>query len=157
MNEADRSPRPLRIGVLLTLDRDAGELFADARALEAAGADSLWVEGDGAEPYVLLAACAAVTWRVGLVASGGTDAAAMATCDRLSRGRLRDAEALARAGEHWIRESLPADRAAWRKARDAAVASGATGLVVPNDARLMDLLRNPDQEDDRADLNIAVG
>lgn len=147
----------LRIGVVLSLDGDPGELFADAKALEAAGADSLWVDGGAIDPYVLLAACAATTWRVGLVATGGKDGPGRATCDRLSRGRLRDAESLAREGERWVRADLPADRAAWRKSRDAAVASGATGIVVPNDPRLMDLLRNPDQDDDRSDLNIAVG
>ena len=147
----------LRIGIAITLGGDAGELFADARALEAAGADSLWVDAGATDPYVLLAACAAVTWRVVLVASGGKVGAARTTCEWLSRGRLRDAEALARTGEKWIRSDLPADRAAWRKARQAAAQSGATGIVVPNDPRLIDLLRNPDQEDDRADLNIAVG
>ena len=150
-------PAALRIGVALSLEGDPGELFADAKALEAAGADSLWVDAGAVDPYVLLAACAAVTWRVGLVASGGKDERARATCERLARGRLRDAEGLARAGERWTRSVLPADRPAWRKAREAAVAAGATGIVVPNDPRLMDLLRNPDQDDDRADLNIAVG
>jgi hypothetical protein len=157
MAAAPSSMTTLRIGVAITLGGDAGELFADARALEAAGADSLWADAGSFDPYVLLAACAAVTWRVVLVASGGKQGAARTTCERLSRGRLRDAEALAGSGERWVRGALPPDRAAWRKAREAAVASGAIGIVVPNDPRLMDLLRNPDQEDDRADLNIAVG
>ncbi|HEV8470082.1 MAG TPA: hypothetical protein VGR46_10775, partial [Candidatus Limnocylindria bacterium] len=62
----------MKIGVELRLSGDPGELFADARALEAAGADSLWPAGD-AERLVLLAALAAVTWRVRLVAVGEVD------------------------------------------------------------------------------------
>jgi hypothetical protein len=32
-----------------------------------------------------------------------------------------------------------------------------TGLVVPHDARLVDLLRRPDEDDDRSDLSLAQG
>jgi Flp pilus assembly protein CpaB len=147
----------VRIGVRLSLGGDPGELFADARALESAGADSLWVDAADGEPFVALAAIAAVTWRALLVASGGSAEAGRATCEALSRGRLRVAEELARSGQRWIQSVFPADRAAWREARATAAAAGAAGIVLPNDPRLIDLLRNPDQEDDRADLNIAVG
>jgi hypothetical protein len=41
--------------------------------------------------------------------------------------------------------------------RASAAESGATGIVLPNDPRLIDLLRNPDVVDDRSDLNIATG
>jgi hypothetical protein len=149
--------RELQIGVRLSLTGDPGELFADARALETAGAHSLWIEAAEGEPFVALAAVAAVTWRVALVASGGESAAGRATCALLARGRLRVAEELAQGGERWVRADFPADGAAWRATRDAALASDATGIVLPNDPRLMDLLRNPDQVIDRADLNLATG
>ncbi len=152
-----RTRADLGIGVRLALSGDPGEMFADARALEAAGAHSFWMDATGGEPYVVLAALAAVTWRALLVASGGTSTAGRATCEVLARGRLRGAEELARSGERWIHADFPADRAAWRATRDAAAASGATGIVLANDPRLLDLLRNPDQDDDRSDLNIAVG
>ena len=136
------------------LTTDAGELFADARAVEAAGADSLWFDAADGEPYVALAALAAVTWRARLVAKGAPRGAGRATCERLARGRLVIAE---ESGEKWVQASFPESRKTWRESRAAAVADGASGIVVPNDARLIDLLRNPDQEDDRSDLNIAVG
>src|SRR5205814_8693715 len=64
------APRVLRIGVRFALTSDAGELFADARAVESAGADSLWFDAADGDPYVALAALAAVTWRARLVAKG---------------------------------------------------------------------------------------
>lgn len=142
----------LRIGVLFALSDDVGALLADARAVEAAGADSLWA--DGPEAYVLLAALAAVTWRARLVARGADDAHGRATCAALARGRLASAD---ENGERWIHLPFPNGRDPWRAARAAAAASGATGIVVPNDPRLLDLLRNPDVIDDRSDLNIATG
>src|SRR5439155_482221 len=75
------------IGVELTT-ANVGELFADAKALESAGADSLWSAG-GDDPFVLLAALAAVTYRVRLVALDGKGGeGARATLERLSRGPL---------------------------------------------------------------------
>src|SRR3979490_2544221 len=56
----------LRIGVRFVATGAAGELFADAKAVEAAGADSLWIDAADGDPYVALAALAAVTWRVRL-------------------------------------------------------------------------------------------
>ena len=150
--------RPVaRIGVRFTLADDVGALLADARAAEAAGADSLWVNAHEAEPFVLLAAFAAVTWRSRLVASGARDEAGRATCARLARGRLVTAEELARAGERWTEVPFPKDRDEWRAVRRTALASGIAGVVIPNDPRLIDLLRNPDVIDDRSDLNIATG
>ena len=58
------TPAVLLIGVRLSPAGDAGELFADAKAVEAAGADSLWIDAADGDPYVALAALAAVTWRV---------------------------------------------------------------------------------------------
>ena len=153
----DEATRVLRIGVRCALTVDAGELFADARAIEAAGADSLWADATDGDPYVLLAALAALTGRVGLVAAGAPAAPGRATCERLARGRLVVAEELARLGQRWIHVTFPNDRDEWRATRTAALESGATGIVVQNDPRLLDLLRNPDQIVDRADLNIATG
>lgn len=153
----DAEPGAIRIGVALRVGADARELFADARALEAAGADSLWCDARDGDPYVVIAALASVTWRVALVASGAPDGAGRGTCERLARGRLVIAEEAETRGERWVHGALPADRDAWRALRASALESGATGIVVPNDPRLMDLLRNPEQVFDRADLNLASG
>ena len=153
----DDGPKVLRIGVRCSVGGDAGELFADVRAIEAAGADSLWADAADGEPYVLLAALAALTWRVALVARGAPLAPGRAQCEQLARGRLVVAEELARQGERWIDVGFPESRDAWRAARAAALEAGATGIVVANDPRLLDLLRNPDQIFDRADMNLASG
>jgi alkanesulfonate monooxygenase SsuD/methylene tetrahydromethanopterin reductase-like flavin-dependent oxidoreductase (luciferase family) len=154
---ADTTAAELRIGVRFVVAGEAGELFADARAVEAAGADSLWADAADGDPYVLLAALAALTWRVGLVARGAPTAPGRATCELLARGRLVVAEELARQGERWIHVPFPNGRDEWRAARAAALEAGATGIVVANDPRLLDLLRNPDQTFDRADMNLASG
>ena len=147
----------LRIGVRFALAEDIGSLLADAKAVEAAGADSLWVDPKDADPYVLLAALAAVTWRARLVAKARPDAPGHDTCALLARGRLATADELARAGERWTEVAFPKSRDEWRATRASAAASGTAGIVVPNDPRLLDLLRNPDVVDDRSDLNIATG
>ena len=146
---------PLRIGVRLSPSGDAGELFADAKAIEAAGADSLWIDAADADPYVALAALAAVTWQVRLVARGAAaHTAARETCAHLARGRLVVAE---ESGERWTESAFPADRAAWRELRAASSAAGVSGVVLPNDPRLIDLLRNPDIIEDRSDLKLSFG
>jgi len=158
----------LKIGAELRLGGEIGELFADARALEAAGADSLWVIArDESDPWVLAAALAATTWRARLVVVDGIDRpGTRATLDQLSRGRLvvgrrngtevavSDAEG---ATERWQLSELPADRAAWKILRAESESQGFAGLVLPNDPRLLDLVRNPDVEDDRADMRLAFG
>ncbi len=146
----------MRLGVRLRPLGDPGELLADARAIEASGADALWADARDGDPYVLLAALAAVTWRVRLVASGMPAATGRTTCERLARGRLAVAEELA-AEERWVHAPFPESRAAWRQQRAEAEVSGVAGITLPSDPRLIDLLRNPDREDDRSDLNIAVG
>jgi hypothetical protein len=149
------TPAVLRIGVRLALAGDAGELFADAKAIEAAGADSLWIDGVDGDPYVVLAALAAVTWRVRLVARGAlATTAARETCARLARGRLVVAE---ESKERWAEEPFPASRAAWDELRKASLAAGVTGVILPNDARLIDLLRNPDIIEARDDLKLSFG
>ncbi len=212
---------------------DAGEYLADARALDSIGVDSLWLDAEGHDPWLLLASIAAVTGRLRLVvpvstADGRTPAALegrMTTLGRLSRGRvvvgltpdasgaagvedvvvlarrcdcpvilpaadaaqacaaalladgvvglddsperlrdalepirrLREDAGLKGAFDLWVRIAMPADRAQWREARDAWQTAGATGLIVPADPRLLDLLRNGDEEDDRSDLALAQG
>jgi hypothetical protein len=150
------APAVLLIGVRLTPTGDAGELFADAKAVEAAGADSLWVDAADGDPYVALAALAAVTWRVRLVARGAAaDVTARETCARLARGRLVVAEELS--AERWTESPFPASRVAWDELRDASLAAGVTGVILANDPRLIDLLRNPDIIEARDDLKLSFG
>jgi alkanesulfonate monooxygenase SsuD/methylene tetrahydromethanopterin reductase-like flavin-dependent oxidoreductase (luciferase family) len=158
----------MKIGAELRLEGDAGELFADARALEAAGVDSLWVVArDDHDPWILMAALAATTWRARLVVVGATDRAqTRITLERLCRGRLvigdRSAEAIVvhdgeGGAERWTQSDLPASRAEWKRLRAEYLAQGFAGIVLPNDPRLLDLVRNPDVEDDRPDLKLAFG
>jgi hypothetical protein len=158
----------LKIGAELRLEGDAAELFADARALEAAGADSLWVIArEDHDPWILTAALAATTWHARLVVVDATERAeTRITLDRLSRGRLVVAERTADsalvpgaegATERWSICALPANRAEWKTLRAEREAQGFAGLVLPNDPRLLDLVRNPDVEDDRPDLKLAFG
>jgi alkanesulfonate monooxygenase SsuD/methylene tetrahydromethanopterin reductase-like flavin-dependent oxidoreductase (luciferase family) len=215
----------LRIGVLLpSRFEDAGDFLADARALDAAGADSLWVDGDGHEPWLILAAIASVTGRVRLVApvSGGRAGASLEsdvrTLERLSRGRLalkvdgpslpelppsvagsdaRRIPVLLEAKEDqaaaWpgppasglvfaggspaacrvVRESIsgggtspielwallpsPQDRAEWNLALREYEEAGASGVLVPAGPRLLDMLRNAGEDEDRSDLSLSQG
>ena len=149
-------PSPaLLVGVRLIPSGDAGELFADAKALEAAGADSLWIDAADGHPYVALAALAAVTWRVRLVARGApAEVGARETCARLARGRLVVAE---ESEERWTESTFPISRLAWDELRSTTSAAGYSGVVLPNDPRLIDLLRNPDIVEDRSDLKLSFG
>jgi hypothetical protein len=189
---------PLRIGVALTLTGDPGEMLADAKALEAAGIDSLWVfpderyteagipAEDWASAYVVMSAIAAVTWRARLVVPRPRTAApdvayeaglTHATCARIAQGRLlgkietvwsdaapeaaRAVFASAREKraevECWLRVPFPDGRAAWDEQRRVAADAGASGIVLSNDPRLIDLLRNPDIVEDRSDLRLSFG
>lgn len=158
----------MKIGAELRLGSDVGELFADARALEAGGADSLWVLArDDQDPWILAAALAATTWRARLVVVGAVDRPeTRATLDRLSRGRVVVAEPTGEAVtipdaegvmERWALCELPAGRVEWKTLRLDRAAEGFAGLVLPNDPRLLDLVRNPDVEDDRSDIKLAFG
>lgn len=154
-NATEPTRAALLIGVRLSANGDAGELFADAKAIEAAGADSLWIDAADGDPYVALAALAAVTWRVRLVARGATvKNAARMTCANLARGRLVMAE---ESEERWTESAFPANRAAWDELRNASTAAGVTGVLLPNDPRLIDLLRNPDIIEARDDLKLSFG
>ena len=144
---------PPRIGVELAgPGADPGGWLAEATAYEAAGVDSLWVRGgDDDDPWLLLAALAAVTWRVrlGVVPGAPPPAGVAATLERLSRGRLVGP------GERWTRAAPAPGRRAWAEAL--AGAGDADGLLVPASPGLLDLLRNPDEEDDRGDLRLTYG
>lgn len=216
----------LKVGVLLPSHfEDAGDFLADARALDAAGADSLWIDGDGHEPWMVLAAIASVTGRVRLVApvsaarAGAPLDADVRTLDRLSRGRLmlkvdgaslpdllksttkpdrrqvqvvveakegegaasRDLlanglvfacsspascramrEAMAHgdripARELWTLLPSPQDRAEWSLALREYEEAGATGVLVPSGPRLLDMIRNAGEDEDRSDLSLSQG
>lgn len=222
----------LKIGVRLPARfDDSGEYLADARAMDSAGVDSLWLDDQGYDPWLLLASVAAVTGRARLIApvgaGGGPDAATfanrVATLAGLSHGRCvlsltgagadsiasltalarnldqrviveveggRHAQAAARLAdgvvglddscealkaslppllrardeakcteplEVWARVKMPPDREQWRQMLRDWEDAGATGIVVPHDPRLLDQLRNGDEDDDRSDLQLAQG
>ena len=155
----------VKIGVMFDLSGEPRELLADARALEAAGADSFWVAPE-VDQLIVLAALAAVTWRPRLIAVAVAVGGALDALEHLAKGRLfqasaSGAELAVAAGdgeaERWLRAEMPVSKAAWREVRAAREAEGVSGLILPNDPRLLDLLRNPDVEDDRPDLKLAFG
>lgn len=140
----------LKIGVVMPVRvDDGGDFLADVRALEAAGAEMIGVEGDGPEQWILLGAIAATTERV-LVRTTGAEPVALGT---LGRGRTVVG---APAGETWVEIPMPADRAAWAAALQHHESTGVAGVVVPWDPRLIDLLRNS-EPDDRSDLQMSTG
>ena len=162
----------LRIGVKLPpgITR-LGEFVADVTALEAAGADSIWLEVSSEptpEQLIQIGAMLAVTHRVGLgliappaaTPSGGFDAALLAI-QALTSGRalaaVRSGSGLLVAGEPWAEADAGKDRAAWRELLEKHAGERRAGLIVAWDPRLVDLLRNSDGEDDRSDLLISTG
>ncbi len=58
--------------------------------------------------------------------------------------------------ELWARVPAPGGRGEWREALAACEALGATGVLVAHAPNLLDILRNP-EDDDRQDLAMAVG
>jgi probable F420-dependent oxidoreductase len=58
--------------------------------------------------------------------------------------------------ELWAQVRAPGSRAAWRDLLAAYAEAGATGVIVNHAPNLLDILRNP-EEDDRQDLHMAVG
>jgi len=154
-----------------------GEFVADVAALEAAGADSIWLEADAHPPvdwFIELGALLAVTHRVGLTLIASPPAsdelvAALDAIHTLSGGRglaaLRSGSTLLVAAgrwpgegaESWAEAEIGTNRATWRQALEKHARAGLAGLVVAWDPRIIDLLRNPDLEDDRSDLLISTG
>jgi hypothetical protein len=150
----------MRVGVIFPSRLDEpGEFLADARAMEAAGADSVWMEdGGGLDPMMALAAIAAVTsqLRLGLInrslpsPSGGRSGRALETLKQLSRQRVITDN------ERWRRVEVPADREAWATTLQEALPDF-DGVLVPMDPRLLDILRHPEDVIDRSDLLVAQG
>ncbi|HYT11937.1 MAG TPA: LLM class flavin-dependent oxidoreductase [Candidatus Nitrosopolaris sp.] len=74
---------------------DVGEYLADVTALEAAGADTIWLDDTALDPWIVLGAMAAVTHRIGLGCrltsmrewSSSRLGHSVATLQTLSRGR----------------------------------------------------------------------
>jgi hypothetical protein len=59
--------------------------------------------------------------------------------------------------ERWISVPSPDSRAAWRQTLLDASGRGPAGLLVPAGPRLLDILRNPDDQGGRHDLRLAQG
>ena len=59
--------------------------------------------------------------------------------------------------ELWAQVRRPQGRDEWRETIASYEKAGATGVIVATNERLLDILRNPDVEDDRSDLRIAAG
>jgi hypothetical protein len=175
-------PRPVAVGVQLSPVSEIGEWLADAAAFEAAGARAVWVdvaEDSDLDPLVLTAALTVVTVRSWLSVAGvGGEPRSLATLQRLSRGRLRVVAADAELGafrpvpdepgvyeeaqldgpaDRWITVAAPESRASWRETLRSATEAGCRGVLVPADSRLLDILRNPDDNGDRRDLYLSVG
>jgi alkanesulfonate monooxygenase SsuD/methylene tetrahydromethanopterin reductase-like flavin-dependent oxidoreductase (luciferase family) len=164
----------MKVGVLLpSRFDDPGEFLADARAMEAAGADSMWLEeGEGYDPMLALAAIAAVTGqlRLGLIRNSTPRPNVeldrrMETLQHLSRQRVitlvsslaGDGQGGGLSGtERWRRVEVPADREAWARTLQQAEPDF-DGVLVPLDPRLLDILRHPQDAIDRSDLQLAQG
>jgi hypothetical protein len=130
---------------------DTGEFLADVKALEAAGAAMIGLEGEeGLDQSILMGAIAAVTERIRLRLSNPEPAAIL---QQLSRGRVVVGEP---EGENWVKIPMPPDKSAWAATLAEHEAAGATGVIVAWDPRLIDLLRNP-EPDDRSDLLMSTG
>lgn len=163
----------VRIGVRLpSRPTDLARWLADGAVFEAAGADALWIDLAAEvdlDPLTVTAALAALTYRSLLVSAlplSGTPAA-LATVGRLSHGRLRIVGEAAGGtvgeayrldpAQRWVPAPPPDSRATWRATLGEAAERGYHGLVVPADARLVDILRNPDDDGQRIDLHLASG
>lgn len=131
------------------LTGDAGEYLADVRALDAAGAEMVAVQGDGEGRLTLLGAIAATTERILL----WVDRAPPAALERIAHGRIVTG---APANGRWVDVTLPPTRDGWAAAIREHQANGVEGVIVDWDPRLIDLLRNPDP-DDRSDLLMSTG
>ena len=160
----------MKVGVLLpSRFEDPGEFLADARAMEAAGVDSVWMEDDGGhDPLLALAAIAAVTGQLclGLILPNSSSAFESAswrgfeTLQHLSRRRgmvgVSQDDKIVSPQTEWRRVEVPADREAWAKILEQA-GPEVGGVLVPMNPRLLDILRHPEDAIDRSDLQLAQG
>lgn len=160
----------MKVGVLLpSRFEDPGDFLADARAMEAAGVDSIWMEDDGGhDPMLALAAIAAVTGQLclGLILPNSSSAfetvswRGFETLQHLSRHRgmvgVPQGGKIVTTMSEWLRVDVPADREAWARTLEEAKAA-VDGVIVPLDPRLLDILRHPDDAIDRSDLQLAQG
>ena len=161
----------MKIGVVFPIRfDDPGEFLADARAMETAGADSIWLheQDDGGLEIVLLAGMAAVTGKVrlGLILPDSPSSSrdelgrGFETLQRLSRDRAITLFPSPSGGlsgpERWRRVEAPADRADWARTLEQAHPEF-DGVLVPLDPRLLDILRHPEDAIDRSDLQLAQG
>ena len=145
----------VRIDPPETMPDDVWPWLTGAAAFDAAGADALWLDltGTDLDPCVLVASLAALTYRTRLVLDANAhDPRSVETLGMVSRGRLETASP-----QDWVDVPMPDSRATWRETLADAAAKGSTGVIVPADPRLLDLLRNPDEEIDRRDLHLAQG
>jgi hypothetical protein len=147
------------IGVVLARQpTDLTAWLADATAFDAAGADALCLDlpADAElDPVALLTALAATTFRADLITIFpiGAPPRTIETIRRLRRGR----RVLTGVPEGWVSAPPPGNRAAWQSTLADAASRGVTGLLVPADPRLLDLLRNPGDPGERHDLQLAQG
>src|SRR5437899_3895100 len=119
----------MKVGVLLpSRFEDPGEFLADARAMEAAGVDSVWMEDDGGhDPLLALAAIAAVTGQLcfGVILANSSYAfesvswRGIETLQHLSRRRrmvgVSQGDKAVSPQTEWRRVEMHADREAWAK------------------------------------------
>lgn len=133
---------------------DAGEFIADVRALETAGADTVWLHATNPSHWVLAGAVGALTERIRFrIAEAAGSAEPVAILQKVTGGRVVTAD---HPDERWERIPMPPDRQAWTAMVQEYEAADATGVIVPWDPRLIDLLRNPGEED-RSDLLMSTG
>lgn len=91
----------------------------------------------------------------GVVHGGGEPEQVRATFARIDELRAQ----AGRTGpfERWVQVGSPADREEWQQTLAAYAETGATGVIVGAAPGLLDMLRNPDTDIDRSDLNLAQG
>jgi hypothetical protein len=155
--ETAQTGASVKVGVLLGPEQvGLGEWLADAAAFDAAGADALWIQsGPESDVLALTAALAVLTHRSQLMVALPEDATDLAldTISRLSNGRLAS-EGL---DDRWLAVPVPESRTDWQATREDAAERGFAGVVVPADPRMLDILRNPEDPDERRDLQLAQG